>query len=470
MAIKTLQSARFAGLRPTLILAAAVAGLFLSIRTCDTMRASTTIKQEERTAEIALFEGGYGIYWHQKVAAEYNQIHAAEKTGIWLWGEPRVEEKVKPRILRGDPPALVLTGNLPIWRLIAAEKLIPFDSELAQPAHGAEEGREAWGELFIPGTLSTYTSDGHVYAVPSAFSAWTCWYDARQFREHGWEAPATWEEFTALCAQIKSEGVAPLAFQGKYPLYGWFTYISLIQRVGGLRAINRINALERGAFSEPASVRAAKLTQEMGVNFFQKGAMAMTHTESQLQFINNDAAMIFCGIWLENEMKENIPPGFELRCFNVPAVAGGSGNPRMLNGSGGEFLFAFNEGQNTDVAMDFARFMISPANAPDMARSIGVISPLRGATPREAVTPALQSALDIIEDAEGIFDIRLRDLFLSWTTQIMTPMMGELLSGRLTPEEFCAQLDAGVAAEVANPDVAKPPYVPLDPVSFGEAP
>ena len=287
---------------------------------CEAVRRIPTGAHAEKVVEVAVFEGGYGIEWHQKIAAHYSEAHASEGVRVELWGDPRVAEKIKPRLLRGDPPDVFLLQGLPVWLLIAAGKLHPFTAALDGPAYGTDV---RWRDLFIPGTLDGYTSDGNAYAVPSAFGAWACWYDARQFREHGWTVPKTWAEFDALCRKIHAAGIAPIAFQGKYPQYAWNTFLTLVQRCGGLTAVNCINAMAPGAFSQPDVVKAARLTQEMGVHHFQRGAMAMTHTESQLQFVNNQAALIWCGIWLENEMKNSTPPGFEMRCFNIPAVEGG---------------------------------------------------------------------------------------------------------------------------------------------------
>ncbi|MCL4691844.1 MAG: extracellular solute-binding protein [Candidatus Hydrogenedentes bacterium] len=435
------------------------------------LRAARPDSGTTRRLEAAIFEGGYGINWHQKIAAQYTRAHEDDGIVVDLWGEPRLAEKVKPRILRGDPPGIVLESRLPFWLMISTGKLLPFDDELAKPAYGSDR---PWRELFIPGTLDAYTSDGSVYAIPTSFGAWGCWYDARQFREHGWSVPKTWPEFEALCDQIQAEGIAPLAFQGKYPYYSWFTYVSLLQRCGGLSLINRVNGLEPGVFSEPDALRAARLLQEMAAKYFQKGAMAMTHTESQLQFVNNKAAMIFCGVWLENEQKDTIPPGFELRCFNVPAVEGGKGNPQMFNGLGMEFIFMPAEGQHSDIAADFTRYLVSPLNAPDMGESIGVISPIRGGTPRSAVSPALQSVLDMMDEASingapGIFSCRLDTLLLEWHQQVMVPALGALLEGSITPEEFGKRMDDGITRVHANPDIIIPNFTQYDPAAFGEA-
>ncbi len=434
---------------------------------CDAIRPPADQSVGGALVEVAVFEGGYGIGWHQKIAQQFNDERRAQGVQVSLWGDPRVQDKIKPRLLRRDPPDLLLMHQLPFWLLVSAGKVLPLDEALNQPAYGAEK---PWRECFLPGMLQSYTSGGKVYAVPSSLGAWACWYDARLFREHGWSVPSTWGEFESLCERIQEAGIAPLAFQGKYPRYAWFTLTALIQRCGGLAAINRDNRMDAGAFSHPDVVRAAGLLQSLAVRFFQPGAMAMTHTESQLQFVNNRAAMIFCGLWLVNEMKATIPAGFEMRCFNVPLVEEGKGNPNLFNGMGLEYVFVPTDARHPKEAADFARYLVSPRNAPDMGRSIGVISPLRGGTPRDTVGPPLQSALDMIERAQGFFNDRLSDLMLAWDNQVMQPNLAALLRGAMTPEAFGAALDAGIAAARRNPDLVIPEYLPFDPVAFGETP
>ncbi len=432
---------------------------------CDAIRRVPDARGGERTVEVAVFEGGYGIGWHQQMAAQYNAAHAAERVRIELWGDPRAVDKVRPRILRGDPPDVLLMSKLPIWLLITTGKLRAFDEALDRPAHGSDV---SWRDLFVPGTLDAYTADGKTYGIPTAFGAWACWYDAKLFRAHGWETPRTWKEFLALCGDIQAEGIAPVAFQGKYPIYAWWTFITFIQRVGGLEAINRINKLGPGAFSHADVVEAARRYQDLAQRYFEKGALAMTHTESQLQWVNGKAAMIFCGLWLYNEMKATLPADFEMRCFNFPAIEGGKGNPRLFNGEGAEYLFVTTASRAPEAAVDFARYLVSPENAPGMAAQIGVISPLKGGALRENVPPALQSALDMIESADGIFSVRLMTLLLTWRVQVMEPGLAALLDGSITPEAFCAALDAGVVEALKDPDLIVPEPVLYDPRAFGE--
>lgn len=436
---------------------------------CDAIHRIPASVSQERVVEVAMFDAGYGINWQQKIAEKYTAEHAAEGIRVRVWGDQRVAEIVKPRILRGDPPEIIVITNIPMWLLVRAGKAYPFDSALDKPAYGADA---PWRDTFIPGTLDTFSSGGKVYAIPGAFGAWCCWYDAKQFREHGWSVPKTWAQFDSLCDQIKAAGIAPIAFQGKYPYYAWSTYISLVQRCGGVAAINRINQIEPGAFSHPDAVWAARLLQDSAVKHFEPGAMAMTHTESQLEFVGGRAALIFCGVWLENEMKKSTPPGFEMRTFTVPAVEGGKGNPRLFNGQGGEFLFVPADSRHPDLALDFCRYLISPLNAASQGATSGAISPIKGGTKRETLSPALQSAMDMIEGAPGIFTERLTFLFVQWGDQNLVPAMSQLLRGEITPEAFCQRLDDGLTQirEHPVPGSPIPDYRPYDSAKFGESP
>lgn len=443
-------------------LAILVGGLFVS----DAVRLAPDAKNVEKVVEVAIFEGGYGIEWHTKIAEEFNVDHADENIRIELWGDPRTADIIKPRLLRGDPPDMILDERLPLWLLIGADKLAPFTEALAKPQPDSDI---PWGDEFATGMLDMFTSDGEIYAIPAAYGSWTCWYDKKMFRDNGWEPPASWDEYLELCTEIRGAGTEPIALQGKYAiLYGWNTFIALVQRVGGLEAINRINALEPDAYQHPDVVEAARLYQDLVVEHFQKGAMAMTHTESQLQFVTGKAAMIFCGLWLENEMKANIPPEFELGTFDLPTNPGWKGNPHMAHGQGMEFIFVPRDARYPEIGFEFARYLVSRKRAADMAESIGVISPLSKATPPASVTKASQSVLEILDAADGIFNVRATMLFPAWRSQVMNAAIQGLCRGELEPEEFCRLLDEGIVQAIATTDLKIPAHVAYDPAEFGE--
>src|SRR5438105_3125166 len=125
---------------------------------CTLSRADSKIGTK---IEVAVFEGGFGIDWHKGVAREYERLHPGVKVN--LWGDPRVDEMIKPRILRRDPPDLA-NCTLPVWKLITAGKLYPLDEALDSPAYGLPM---TWRKSIMGGLLSDFRYQGRTYALPS---------------------------------------------------------------------------------------------------------------------------------------------------------------------------------------------------------------------------------------------------------------------------------------------------------------
>ncbi len=409
-----------------------------------------TQKDDFITIEAAVFEGGYGIEWHKTVAREYEKLHPGIK--INLWGDPRVDEKLKPRILRKDPPEIA-NCNLPVWKLILADKLYPMDEALNSPAY---DQPGTWRETLSTGILSDFEYKGHIYAMPTNQNAWVCWYDKRQFELHGWVAPKTWSEFIDLCEKIKAAGIAPIAFQGKYPYYAWATLLSIYQRLVPFDTWYEIEDIKPGAFLNPEFIHAARLMQQLGTQEFQRGCAGMSHTESQMEWANGRAAMVFCGLWLKNEMKNAIPAQFEMSCFAVPIMEGGKGDQKALYGGGAENCFVFKESKHPREALDFLKYMESIHSAQSYCTRLDSLAPVKGAVKGLHVSSALQSAVNIVNGSSRIFSDRLTTLYLAFDKSVVEVNLADLVAGKVTPERFAQNLEDGLSAVRADPDIYKP--------------
>ena len=438
--------------------------IFVALSLCAGSLAGCKLTKADPSAginlEIAVFEGGYGIQWHKQVARDYEKLHPGIKVNVW--GDPRVDEKIRPRVLRGDPPDAA-NCKLPVWKLILADKLYPLDEALGSPAHGKHG--ITWRQSIIPGLLSNFAYEGKTYAMPSNFSMWVCWYDRRLFRKHGWEPPNTWAEFLTICEKAKQAGIAPLAFQGKYPYYAWATLLSIFQRLAPFEEWYAVQDFKPGALMTPAAIKAAGMMQELAQKHFQQGALAMTHTESQMEWVNGRAAMVFCGLWLKNEMKKALPPDFEMDCFAVPPIEGGRGDPKAVYGGGGESFFVFKDAKNPREAADFLRFMVSEQNALSFMQQIESLTTVKLSEDVISLIPKdLKAPVEIMLKSTRSFSDRLTSLFPAYGKGVMEPTLNELVSGKITPEEACKRLEAGLEAIRSNPDIYKPPAMGVPPV------
>ncbi len=75
--------------------------------------------------------------------------------------------------------------------------------------------------------------DGKQYFVPFSFYAWGVHYRKSLFEENGYEIPTTWDEFKALCDQMETDGLIPLAAanDGRWPQMGMFDMLNV--RING---------------------------------------------------------------------------------------------------------------------------------------------------------------------------------------------------------------------------------------------
>jgi len=419
--------------------------------------------EKHNVVEVAVFEGGFGLDWHRDVARRYEKT-AGEGVKVNLWGDPRVSDKVKPRILRGDPPDVVC-AVLPFWRLVVTGKILPLNETLDKPAFGQTDKK--WRDTFLPCILDAYTYKGKVYAAPLVFYMWVMWYDRRQFREHGWEVPRTWNELLALCEKIKAAGIAPVAFQGKYPNYAYYTLLTLYQRWAGAPELIRLENYEPGIFVSPQFIQAAKMLQDFALKYHQKGCMAMSHTESQMEFVRGRAAMVACGVWLEKEMADVTPKDFEMDCFNFPPMEGGKGDPGVLIGGGDQPFFVFSDASNAKEGMEFMRFMFSRDNMREFSSRVGTLNSLTGALDTSKASIALKSAAEIAGRVKRVVPERLYDLYLEWNAEVLEPSLSKLIAGEITPEEFGRQCEEGAQKTRNNPDIIKADPLAISPEDRG---
>ena len=116
-------------------------------------------------------------------------------------------------------------------------------------------------------------------------------------------------------------------FNGYMQLY--LDYL-LARRVGMAPILNAIAGKRTFASIQGVSAAATQLRTIIKSGYILKGFQATDFTAAQLNFFQGRAAMILMGTWLEGEMKESIPPGFQLGTFPFPTDPARQGERRRL--------------------------------------------------------------------------------------------------------------------------------------------
>jgi N-acetylglucosamine transport system substrate-binding protein len=402
-------------------------------------------------AEGVFFSGGFGHEYIEYGAKIFAQVHPGSNMSVE--GIQRVGERLRPRIIAGDPPDVTDNsgaGNLDTAALVAEGEVLDLAPLMAAPA--LDTPGKTFAETLFPGSQATGVFDGVQRYLNIAFTVFGVWHSKSLFEEKGWAYPQTWDEMLALCETIKGAGIAPWTYQGKYPGYMAFGVLEpLVEKLGGVEVWKAVDNLEDGAWSNPAILQALQMMRQLHDNgYIMEGTEGLTHTESQAEWLQNKAAFIPCGTWLENEMRSVTPEGFDMVVAPVPAV-----DPATLSwidAASGEPFLVFANAKNPIAGMEFLRCLMSKEGAKFFAQKVGSIMPVVGGAEGVDLSSAMTSALTAVENAgEHILE---RPSFTNWYTPLSTEVdnsMGSLLTGRISPEEFVERVQE-VADEVKEDD------------------
>ncbi len=221
----------------------------------------------------------------------------------------------------------------------------------------------------------------------------------------------------------------------------------------GLQAYNDAQNLKTGAWSSPAFLQAAKMVAELrDKGCFEKGAMGMSHTESQMEFVLGKAAMIPCGTWLGSEMKGQLPKGFHMAFINAPVIKGGKGNPTITS-AGVETWIIPKEGKNHDTAADFFKFMTSLDMAKKFVAQKNTLMAIKGSDSGELPLD-LVGAAKCAREASALWDMD----YANWYQTLRKDQesaMAALLNKEVTPAECIAQMETAAQRTAKDSTIPK---------------
>ena len=408
----------------------------------------------EATVEGIFFEGGFGRGYIDNAADLFRAVHPENE--MTVEGIQQISEVLRPRFIGGNPPDVIDNSGafqIPNDQLVAEGLLADLAPLMNAPS--LDTPGKTFGETLLPGSQDTGVFDGVQYYLNIAYTVFGIWHSQTLFQENGWEYADTWDGMLGLCETIKTAGIAPWTYQGRFPYYLGFGILEpLIYKNGGLQTIIDIDNLVDGVWvSEPVLQSATMMAQIVENDYILPGTEGLSHTESQAEWLQGNAAFIPCGTWLENEMRELTPEDFEMVVKPVPGPTADTFNAVLA--SAGEPYIVPADAANVAGGMEFMRFMLSKANAQYFAQEVSAIMPVMGGSEGIEVSAALTSALNAVEAAgDQAFDRRYPGWYAD-LSQAVENGLGELMTGRMGPDQFCETVQAAADAVKADPDIPK---------------
>ena len=406
-----------------------------------------------KPVEGVFFEGGFGRSYIDNAADIFRALHPENDMSVE--GIQQVSEILRPRFISGNPPDVIDNSgafHIPMDSLVADEQLADLAPLMEAPA--LDTPGKTFGETLFPSSQLDGVFDGRQLYLNIAYTVSGIWHSDSLFAEKGWVYPRTWAGMLDLCETIKSDGIAPWTYQGKFPQYMVFgCLMHLVHKTGGMDAIKAIDNLVDDIWKSDAVLQAVSMMHQLAANdYILPGTEGLTHTESQAEWLQGNAAFIPCGTWLENEMRELTPDGFNMVIKPVPGPDESS-YESLVAWPGEPYIVPVNAA-NVIGGMEFMRCMLSKANAQFFAKQISAIMPVYGGSEGVELSSALTSALNAAEAADGGFNYLSRGWYSDLWTGVKNAT-GELLTNRIGPEQFADTVQA-VADEVkADDDIPK---------------
>lgn len=287
-------------------------------------------KTEKVTLKVGFFMGGYGREWFDYAVKSFQAKYPNVSFDVTASADMKnmLQTKISASndndmfdIFNTTPPS----KDQGIISLAEAGKLEPFDDMFDKKL--PDVPGKAVKELMMPGLAESFTKvNGKVYEFATSSSYGGLFYNKTLFEQKGWnQNPKTWAEFNDLLAKIKADGLAPITFPGVYPNYydwafGPAKQFELADIKGNAdKVIENYKTYNSPQFTSEESLEHWNRLYQLGKKgYFPEGLPALTHTQSQMQVIQGQAAMVSTGSHVENEMKKTTPEGFKWGFMAVP--------------------------------------------------------------------------------------------------------------------------------------------------------
>jgi raffinose/stachyose/melibiose transport system substrate-binding protein len=285
---------------------------------------------------------------------------------------------------------------------------------------------------------------GKLYGIPVSADFWVIYYNKQLFKDAGASVPKTVEELEALAPKFKANGIIPMVTDGKdaWPLA--ITYDVLTERVNGDFSRQQAALDRKIKFTDPDFVEGARQYQKfIQSGLFQEDLTVSDYGASRNLFGQGKAAMYIMGPWETGLATDtNFSDSFRANvdAFKFPVLKNGKGKIDDLEAwFGGNYVIS---STSKYQALDLKYLQYYAKRFPQLAWEKGAAFPAQKVVARAADTPVAKTLLGILADAKQVSGTTTIDRSTPQFSEDHLNATRELSSGLITPEQFCAKLDA----------------------------
>ncbi|MCL8014548.1 ABC transporter substrate-binding protein [Streptomyces sp. AS02] len=260
--------------------------------------------------------------------------------------------------------------------------------------------------------------DGKYYFVPLYTYPWALFYRKSVFQEKGYEVPTTWDDFVALCKQMKKDGLVPIAFGDKdaWPALGTFDQINFRQNGYDFH----VELMAGKASWTDAKVRKVFDLWTEILPYHQEGATGRTWQDAAQTLASKKAGMYLLGTFVAQQFTDKAALE-DLDFFAFPEIDPAYGQDTVEAPTDG-FMMSKSPKNKTEAVKLLQYLGTSDAEDIYLKSDPSVVHASTKAD-TSSYTALQKKAYDMISGAKSLTQFMDRDSRPDFTSTVMQPAL-----------------------------------------------
>lgn len=282
---------------------------------------------------------------------------------------------------------------------------------------------QSFGSNFSAAFAKASTGDdGKKYLVPLYNYPWAFFYRKDVWAQHGYKVPTTLDQFTALCKQMKKDGLVPVGFADKdqWPACGTFDYLDM--RINGYDFHIELMA-HKHSWASPQVAKVFDTWKSLLPYYDLSGALGRTWQDSALLLKNKKNGMYLLGSFVAQQFTGSDLA--QLDFFAFPEINSAYGQDAVEAPIDG--LMLSHKAADNSTAKDFLKYS-GTAKAEELYLATDPSDVGANSSVSTAKYNAIQKkSAEIISSAKQISQFLDRDSLPEFATNVMEPALQDFL-------------------------------------------
>jgi multiple sugar transport system substrate-binding protein len=264
-------------------------------------------------------------------------------------------------------------------------------------------------------------ADGKQYFVPLTYYPWAVFYRKSVFQEKGYQVPKTLDEFKTLGAQMKKDGLVPIAFADKdgWPAMGTFDILNM--RVNGYQFHVDLMA-GKESWTDP-KVKTVFDTWRGLLPLHQEGSLGRTWQEAAQSLQKKEAATYFLGMFVGQQFPTAEQEDLDFFPFpEIDSTIGADALDAPIDG----FLMA-KKPRNEEGAKKLLAALAKPTAGQDYVASDPTVIAANSEADTSKYSSLQLKGVELVKSAKHIAQFLDRDTRPDFSSTVMIPSIQEFL-------------------------------------------